>query len=41
MITSKLTHQIRNAMKKAGVFKRPYVLRVYAETQLVIAESIY
>ena len=26
-------------MRKAGVFKRPYVLRAYAETQLIIAES--
>ena len=40
MITSKITHQIRQAMRKAGVFKRPYVpLEVYAETQLIIAES--
>jgi hypothetical protein len=26
-------------MRKAGVHKRPYVLRAYAETQLIIAES--
>jgi len=26
-------------MRKAGVRKRPYVLRAYAETQLIIAES--
>jgi len=26
-------------MRKAGVYKRPYVLRAYAETQLIIAES--
>jgi len=27
------------AMRAAGVYKRPYVLRAYAETQLIIAES--
>jgi len=37
--TSKITHFIRQSMRKAGVFKRPYVLRAYAETQLIIAES--
>jgi len=26
-------------MRRAGVWKRPYVLRCYAETQLIIAES--
>ncbi|KCZ71304.1 hypothetical protein ANME2D_02506 [Candidatus Methanoperedens nitroreducens] len=39
MITSKITHLIRTAMRKSGVNKRPYVLRAYAETQLIIAES--
>ncbi len=39
MITRKITHYIRVCMRKAGVFKRPYVLRAYAETQLIIAES--
>jgi hypothetical protein len=37
--TGKLTHFIRQYIRKAGVYKRPYVLRVYAETQLIIAES--
>jgi hypothetical protein len=37
--TRKLTALIRKAMRKAGVRKRPYVLRAYAETQLIIAES--
>jgi hypothetical protein len=37
--TRKITHLIRNYMRKAGVRKRPYVLRAYAETQLIIAES--
>jgi hypothetical protein len=37
--TGKLTHFIRQCMRKAGVYKRPYVLRAYAETQLIIAES--
>jgi len=39
MITRKTTHLIRMAMRRAGVYKRPYVLRAYAETQLIIAES--
>jgi len=39
MITRKITHFIRQSMRKAGVYKRPYVLRAYAETQLIIAES--
>ena len=39
MLTRKITELIRKAMRKAGVYKRPYVLRAYAETQLVIAES--
>ena len=37
--TVKLGDLIRQAMRKAGVRKRPYVLRCYAETQLIIAES--
>lgn len=37
--TRKLTALIRKSMRKAGVYKRPYVLRAYAETQLIIAES--
>jgi hypothetical protein len=37
--TCKITHAIRQCMRKAGVWKRPYVLRAYAETQLIIAES--
>ena len=39
MLTRKITHLIRIAMRRAGVRKRPYVLRAYAETQLIIAES--
>lgn len=39
MLTRKITHLIRRAMRKTGVYKRPYVLRAYAETQLIIAES--
>jgi hypothetical protein len=39
MLTRKITHHIRMSMRKAGVYKRPYVLRCYAETQLIIAES--
>ena len=37
--TRKITHLIRKYMRKAGVRKRPYLLRAYAETQLIIAES--
>jgi len=37
--TKKITLLIRKSMRKAGVRKRPYVLRAYAETQLIIAES--
>ena len=37
--TGKLGQQIREAMRRAGVYKRPYVLRAYAETQFIIAES--
>jgi hypothetical protein len=39
LLTRKITHLIRQSMRKAGVKKRPYVLRAYAETQLIIAES--
>jgi len=38
-LTRKISHLIRMAMRRAGVYKRPYVLRCYAETQLIIAES--
>jgi hypothetical protein len=38
-MTKKITHFIRKYMRAAGVNKRPYVLRAYAETQLIIAES--
>jgi hypothetical protein len=38
-MTRKLTHFIKKYMRAAGVNKRPYVLRAYAETQLIIAES--
>lgn len=37
--TVKLGDLIRKSMREAGVMKRPYVLRCYAETQLIIAES--
>jgi len=39
LLTRKITHMIRQSMRRAGVYKRPYVLRAYAETQLIIAES--
>lgn len=39
MLTRKISHLIRMAMRKSGVYKRPYVLRAYAETQLIISES--
>jgi len=39
LMTRKISHLIRMAMRRAGVYKRPYVLRAYAETQLIIAES--
>ncbi|RLI34347.1 hypothetical protein DRO66_08955 [Candidatus Bathyarchaeota archaeon] len=39
MMTRKVTLLIREAMRRAGVWKRPYVLRAYAETQFIIAES--
>ena len=38
-LTKKISHLIRTAMRRAGVYNRPYVLRCYAETQLIIAES--
>jgi len=37
--TNKISDMIRDSMRRAGVRKRPYVLRAYAETQLIIAES--
>jgi integrase len=39
MITRKITHLIRRCMRKAGVYKRPYVLRAYFDTNMIIAES--
>lgn len=39
METVKIADLIRDCMRSAGVCKRPYVLRAYAETQLIIAES--
>jgi hypothetical protein len=39
LLTRKITHLIRMCMRKAGIRKRPYVLRAYAETQLIIVES--
>jgi hypothetical protein len=39
MLTRKITLLIRQCLRKAGFRKRPYVLRAYAETQLIIAES--
>ncbi|MQY68777.1 MAG: hypothetical protein GH150_05295 [Hadesarchaea archaeon] len=39
MHTGKITDTIRECMRAAGMRKRPYVLRAYAETQLIIAES--
>jgi len=38
-MTKKISDFIRKYMRAAGVQKRPYVLRAYAETQLIIAES--
>jgi hypothetical protein len=38
-MTKKISDFIRKYMRAAGVHKRPYVLRAYAETQLIIAES--
>jgi len=37
--SSKLSDLIRKSMREAKVMKRPYVLRCYAETQMIIAES--
>jgi hypothetical protein len=39
LVTRNVSKIIRHAMRTAGVYKRPYVLRAYAETQLIIAES--
>jgi len=39
VMTRKLTHFIRLCMRKAGVYKRPYVLRAYFDTNMIIAES--
>jgi len=36
--TRKITHFIRQCMRKAGVYKRPYVLRAYFDTNMRIAE---
>jgi hypothetical protein len=38
-MTRKITHFIRRCMRKAGVYKRPYVLRAYFDTSMIIAES--
>ncbi len=37
--TRRIGYLIRNYMRAAGVHKRPYVLRAYAETQLIIVEG--
>jgi hypothetical protein len=37
--TTNISDEIRECMRAAGVQKRPYVLRAYADTQLVLAES--
>jgi integrase len=39
VMTRKLTHFIRQCMRRAGVYKRPYVLRAYFDTNMIIAES--
>jgi len=39
LMTRKITHLIRMAMRRAGIYKRPYVLKAYAETQLNTAKS--
>ena len=39
MLTRKITQLIRQNLRDAGIRKRPYVLRAYAESQLIIAES--
>jgi hypothetical protein len=39
VMTRKLTHFIIQCMRKAGVYKRPYVLRAYFDTNMIIAES--
>ena len=37
--TDKISHLIKEAMRKAGVSGRPYVLRAYFDTNMIIAES--
>jgi len=39
VMTKKITHYIRQYMRRAGVYKRPYVLRAYFATNMIIAES--
>ncbi len=39
LCTTNISDDVRECMREAGVRKRPYVLRAYAETQLIIAES--
>jgi hypothetical protein len=39
VMTRKITHFIRRCMRKAGVYKRPYVFRAYFDTNVIIAES--
>jgi hypothetical protein len=39
VMTRKITHFVRQSMRKAGVYKRPYVLRAYFDTNMIIAES--
>ena len=39
LFTRAVSKLIRNSMRRAGVFKRPYVLRSYFDTSLIIAES--
>jgi len=39
VMTRKITHFVRKCMRRAGVYKRPYVLRAYFDTSMIIAES--
>ncbi len=39
LVTRAVSELIRDSMRRAGVFKRPYVLRSYFDTNLIIAES--
>jgi hypothetical protein len=39
LVTDKVSYLIREAMRKAGVMGRPYVLRAYFDTNMIIAES--